>query len=170
LASKLTPHLIAHLKNCPSDLHKIPPQVFEHLIAEFYASWGFEDVRLVGTDPHTAADVFALSKKDPSGVSVRHFIEVKRWKDRVGVEVVNGVHGAFLRERIKHGWHLGMVVSLGGFKDFKSTSQMELKRLGIELRNGNQVLEWLKEYEPNHEGLWLPNPLRTMPKEDLDVE
>lgn len=45
---KLTPQLIKHLQNYENALRKINPYVFEHLIAEFFTSWGFQDVRLVG--------------------------------------------------------------------------------------------------------------------------
>ena len=158
--SHLSPHLIHHLKVNPADLQKLPWNVFEHLVAEFFASWGYDDVRLVGRDQTTAADIFAVQRIDPSGVRIRYFVEVKRTKSKIGVEVVNGVLGAMIRERPVHGWHVAMIVSLTGFKEFKATDPVRLTLQGIELRDGNDVLNWLKNYRPGDRGLWLSEPLR----------
>ena len=97
-ATKLTPFLIKHLQQSADDLPFLPWHVFEHLVAEFFASWGYEDVRLVGRNAKTAADVFAMRRVEPDGTEVRLFVETKRWKDRVGVEVIDRVYGAFLGE------------------------------------------------------------------------
>ncbi len=157
-SKELTPYLIAYLKNNENDLQKMSWQVFEHLIAEFFASWGYKDVRIVGRNPQTAADIIALRKPDASGVEIRYFIEVKRWKNRVGVEVVDRVVGALLAEREKFGWHLGMIVSLADFKKMEKYKPSQLSMLGIELRNGDDVRCWLQNYQFHQKGLWLPDP------------
>lgn len=92
---ELTPYLISYLKNNHDDLRKLPWQIFEHLIAEFFASWGYENVHIVGRDAKTSADIFAMKKADSSGVQIRYFIEVKRWKKPVGIEVINQVVGGY---------------------------------------------------------------------------
>lgn len=56
---RLTPDLIAYLQSHEIDLDKLRWDVFEHLVAEFFASWGFQDVRLVGRNSKTSADIFA---------------------------------------------------------------------------------------------------------------
>jgi hypothetical protein len=56
---KLTPELIEHLRSRKDDLTKIRWDVFEHLVGEFLAHQGFKDVRLVGRDPRTSADIYA---------------------------------------------------------------------------------------------------------------
>lgn len=157
-AKELTPYLIAYLKNHEDDLRKLSWQVFEHLIAEFFASWGYEDVHIVGRNPQTAADIFAMQKSDASGVKIRYFIQVKRWKNRVGVEVVDGVIGAILAERERFGWNLGMIVTITDFKKMKKYNPQQLSMLGIELRNGDDVRRWLQDYQLHKQGLWLPNP------------
>ena len=160
---RLTPHLVYHLKQHESELSKLPWDVFEHLIAEFFASWGYEDVRLVGRDPGTAADIFALRKTDQSGIPIRYFVEVKHWKNRVGVEVIDGVYGAFSQERPAHGWHAAIIVSVAGFKDFQRYTYHELALKGVELRGYDDIKKWLADYTPSDKGLWLPNPLRNLP-------
>ncbi len=157
-AKELTPYLITHLKSHDKDLRKLPWQVFEQLIAEFFASWGYADVRIVGTNSQTAADVIAMSKPDSTGVSIRYLIEVKRWKEKVGVEVVNQVIGAVVGERPRQGFHIGMIVSLAGFKDMRRYTPEYLKLLGIELRDSSDVKLWLRDYNFSKAGLWLPNP------------
>jgi hypothetical protein len=160
---RLTPHLVQYLKQHESELSKLPWDIFEHLIAEFFASWGYEDVRLVGRDPRTAADIYALRKADPSGIPIRYFVEVKRRKNRIGVEVIDGVYGAFSQERPTYGWHAAMIVSVAGFKDFQRYTCHELALKGVELRGYDDIKKWLADYKPSDKGLWLPNPLRNLP-------
>ena len=161
-ASQLTTALIAYLQSHHEDLEKIRWDVFEHLVAEFFASWGFEDVRLVGRNPMTSADVFAGRTLTPLGTKIRYFIEVKRWKEKVGVQVIDQVYGAMLSERPRLGWHAAMVVSLRGFRDFEKYKPNELALRGIELKNREDLLDWLRGYKPNRNGLWLPEPISTI--------
>ncbi|QEI39677.1 hypothetical protein BMF77_00230 [Dolichospermum sp. UHCC 0315A] len=160
-AKKLTPYLIQHLKNNEEDLRKLHWQVFEHLVAEFFASWGYEDVRIVGRNSQTGADIIAIHREDKSGVKIRYFIEVKRWKDHVGVEVIDRVIGSILAERSKFGWHLGMIVTVADFTVMQKYTPLQLSMLGIELRNGSDVRKWLQEYKFYKQGLWLPEPFLT---------
>jgi hypothetical protein len=65
-------------------------------------------------------------------------------------------------EKTKHNWHIGMIVSLVGFKNFKGdrVSPTRENYRGIELRDKNDIVGWLRDYRPSDKGLWLPNPLR----------
>lgn len=153
---ELTPDLIAYLKQHESDLIKLNWEIFEHLIAEFFAGWGFSMVRLVGKTITPAADIFAVEKRLSTGGTWRYFIEVKRWRERVGIEVVDRVYGAMLRERDKWGWHVAMICSVAGFADFRATDTRELRLRGVELRGKEDICEWLRAYRPSKSGLWLP--------------
>ena len=159
----LTPDLISHLRLNSCDIEKVQWEVFEHLVAELLASAGFEDVSLVGKNEATSADIFAAWKNGALGTKVRYFIEVKRWKDRVGVEVIDRVYGAMLAERPKIGWHAAVIVSIQGFKELRKYSNEELTKLGITLKDKNDLIRWLQDYEPNSDGLWLPRPQRDLP-------
>ncbi len=123
--SKLTPGLVDHLRKCEDDLIKLQPAVFEHLVAEFFASWGFEDVRLVGRNSKTSADIFAARRIHPLEINVRFFVEVKRWKHKIGVEVIDRVYGAMISERPHIGWNAALIVSLVGFKDFRKYDRQD---------------------------------------------
>lgn len=158
--SLLTPDLISHLRQNSSDIEKVPWDVFEHLVAELLASAGFEDVSLVGKNSDTSADIFAAWKIGALGSKVRYFVEVKRWKDRVGVEVIDRVYGAMLAERPRIGWHAALIVSIQGFQEFRKYRCEELAKLGVELKDKSDLVRWLQDYEPNSGGLWLPKPKR----------
>lgn len=160
---RLTPELIAHLRERQDDLRKVRWGVFEHLVGEFLAEQGFRDVRLVGRDPSTSADLYSTLVVDSAGVTVRFFIEVKRWRERVGITVINEVLGAMITERERHGWHAGMIVAIGGFADLRNYSRMQLDLRGVQLKERSDLLRWLSHYRPNANGLWLPNPKRKMP-------
>ena len=87
LIDTLSVELIAHLKEAGHDLDKLRWDVFEHLIAEFLASKGFQDVSLVGHDPLTSADIYAVHLVPAVDEKLRFFVEVKRTRDAVGIEV-----------------------------------------------------------------------------------
>ena len=125
-------------------------------MAEYFASLGFK-VKLLGRNPRTGADIIAVRTEDSIGVEIRYMIEVKRHKNLIGIEEIDRVLGALHREKERIGWHLALVVSVSGFKDFRSTNPEHLKMLGIELKDGADVASYLRSYKPRPEGgLWLP--------------
>jgi DNA-binding CsgD family transcriptional regulator len=155
---RLEPSLIAHLQQHKDDLQRIHPILFEHLFAEFLAARGFSDVRLVGRNPRTSADIFAAKFDREADIPFRLFVEVKRWKDTVGIEVIDQVLGAFVHERERFGWSAAMIVSLGGFKDFHKWTRPELELKGLYLKERDDLLRYLEGYKQHPNGLWLPNP------------
>ena len=154
--ARLSPQLIFHLRRHHEKIDLISPEVFENLIAEFLAQRGFEDVRLVAKSPMTSADIYAAHRIDAIGSTIRYFVEVKRIKGAIGIEVINAVYGAMLIERKDHGWNAAMIVSSNKFSKFKKTTVRDLELRGLVLRDRDDVLAWLEEYEPHPTGLWLP--------------
>jgi DNA-binding CsgD family transcriptional regulator len=155
---KLEPSLIAHLRSHKDDLDRLRPEVFEHLVAEFLACEGFSDVRLVGRNRRTSADIYAATSIGAFDVPIRMFVEVKRWKDRVGIEVINQVFGALLTERERFGWNAAMIVTVGGFTDTERWTREEMQFKGLILKDREDLLRHLDGYEQSENGLWLPNP------------
>lgn len=155
---RLEPSLIAHLQQHNEDLAKIHPLLFEHLFAEFLAARGFDDVRLVGRNGKTSADIFAAKFIPGPDIPMRVFVEVKRWKDSIGIEVINQVLGAFLGERERFGWNAALVVTVGGFSDFEKWSREELALKGLFLKDRDDLLRYLDGYKQHANGLWLPSP------------
>lgn len=159
---RLEPELIRHLRKHEEDIRLINPLVFEHLIAEFFASWGFHDVRLVGQNAKTSADIYVANMINPPGIESRIFVEVKRWREKVGIGIINQVLGAFLSEKEKFGWHGALIVTVAGFTDFKKWNREELKLKGLELKDKIDLTKWLKDYEECESGLWLPTPKKEL--------
>ena len=120
-------------------------------------------ILLVGRTASPGAAIFAVQRQSETAVTWRYFVEVKRWKDRVGIEVVDRVYGAMERERPKWGWHLAMICSMAGFKDFKATEISKLRLRGIELRGKEDIMNWLRAYRLSESGLWLPKSLASLP-------
>ena len=100
---------------------------------------------------------------------LRIFVEVKRWKARVGIQVMNEVIGAMLTERERLGWHAGMIVATGGFAHDGRFSAPQLALKGIQLKNKEHLLRWLENYRPNRNGLWLPASEKTIPCDALST-
>jgi len=155
----LTPDVLARLRAHSDDLEKVQWEVFEHLVAELLAQQGFEDVRLVGRDHSTSADIFAARFVDPLGL-LPIFVEVKRTRRRVGVEVINQVLGAMFSEQGRVGWRAALLVSVTGFKALRRDSRATLRIKGITLADRDDLSRWLDSYVPNGNGLWLPYPKR----------
>jgi len=159
----LTPELIIYLQSHERDLRKVNPRVFEHLVAEFLKQRGFSDVRWVSWDSHTSADIFAVERANAVGISLRYFVEVKRHRNRIGVDVVNEVHGAMDLERAKYGWNAALIVSAAGFKEFRKSTRSQFEMMGVYLKGERDLHQWLQEYRLNKGRLWLPDPLRKLP-------
>jgi len=68
---ELNIELLLYLKDQPENLIKLPWNVFEQLVAECLASKGFDEIKLVGKNPTTAADMFAIENSGMSGSRVR---------------------------------------------------------------------------------------------------
>ena len=158
---KLTPELIMHLQSHEQDLEKMDPLVFEHLVAEFLAQMGFQEVRLVGKEWETSADIYAVEKVNRIGVSIRYFVEVKRHKNKIGIDVIDRVYGAVIGEKTKYGWNAAMIVSVVGFKDIKKYTKRDIEMMGIYLKDRDDLRKWLQDYQPNKGGLWLPDPRKS---------
>jgi HJR/Mrr/RecB family endonuclease len=154
---QLTPFIISYLRNKPDDFLRLDPQVFEQLVGEFFSSWGYE-VKLLGRNPRTSADILALRKEEPPGFELRYMIEVKRERNRIGIEEIQRTLGVFLSEKPTRGWDVAFLFSASGFKDFRKTSPADLRKLGLVLKDGVDIRRYLLEYRPRVDGgLWLPN-------------
>jgi len=129
------------------------------LVAEFLASRGFEDVTLVGQNHQTGADIYASHLVDSIGIRHRYFVEVKKWKEKVGIEVINTVYGAMMGEKDVFGWTCAMIVSPSGFSETKRYGgRFGIEKKGIYLKGRDDLTQWLDEYKPSNNGLWLPDP------------
>lgn len=152
---KISLELVKHLQARTDDLSKLNEYVFEEIVAELLAQQGYENVELVGRNPNTSADIFALQTINPSGITVRLFIEVKKWKRKVGIGVINEVYGAMMLEQPLFGCNAAMIVSLAGFTETHKISKHDLEMRSMYLKEKSDLTKWLKGYVPNKNGLWI---------------
>lgn len=156
-AKQLSPYLIALLKSNPTRLDALDPYVFEQLVAEFFASQGCS-VTLLGRNPRTGADIMAVRTEDSLGFEVRYLIEVKRHRDKIGIEEIHRVYGVMMMEKQSTGSDLAIIVSLSGFTEFRGTDVSQLRNMGIDLKGREHVVAYLRSYRPRPDGgLWLPS-------------
>jgi hypothetical protein len=161
-AKRLEVSLIKHLQEHYEDIQKIPWDVLEHLVGEFYKKEGWTDVRLVGRDPSTGADLF-VSSGEHLEKPLRFFIEVKQHKTKAGIEIIHQVAGVLFLEREKHEWQHAVIVVPVGFQNIRNYNKNDLKIRGIDLRDKQNLIQSLEGYKPLKNGLWLPDPLSKMP-------
>ena len=153
---RVTPELLAHLKECNDDLEMIPPPVVEQLVAELLAGNGWHHVEVVARNAETSADILAV-RRDALGIETTYFVEVKRWKDKVGIEVINQVVGAMELEQTRFGWNMGLVVTVAGAKRFRKITPEELRLKHVHVREKRHIVSLLGTYRPTPSGLWLPD-------------
>lgn len=76
----------------PDELHRIPPRTFEQLVAEIFASHGWQ-VDLTSRTRDGGHDIVAVRRSGPSDLKV--LVEAKRYSPdrRVGVDIVRSLYG-----------------------------------------------------------------------------
>ena len=166
--NRLSPDLIKHIQQNEEDINELPWQVVEHLVAELLTQQGFEDVRLVGRNQETGADVYACRKIDGVDIKMRFYVEVKHVRGTIGIDAVRVLYGAMTEERAEFGWNSGILVTSGEIADIRRGTRKSWELKGVALRDRQDLSRWLSEYRPNKDGLWLPAPEVGMPESTLE--
>ena len=142
------------LTNLPLD--GLSWQAFERLVCRILLIGGFEDVRLVGQTNDRGADVLGAFR------GKRWLIQVKHWKARVRVEVVDRTLQAMHTYRAD----VPVVVALNGFDDAARAHQrtLQLERIPLQLwdRSALQArVEQAPTEPPATRNGWHPRPYQT---------
>ena len=159
--SRLTPEIIRSLREVsvefliwlskhPSSLPALHWEAFEKIVREVLASQGLTGFH-VARERGRSADIIAFTQ---DGVS--YLVECKRYSEerRVGIDVVNSVLGAALRNGVER----SMLVTSSAFSADVTKRTPEWRSLNLELYDGRAVAEWLSKYIPTKDmGLWI-NP------------
>ncbi|HEY9060504.1 MAG TPA: restriction endonuclease [Pseudobacteroides sp.] len=141
IVSEVNEDLMKFLKENPSFLREINPRLFEKVIAEIFASKGF-DVTLTKQTRDGGKDIYAA--KNNSIGSILYIIECKRYAEDnpVGVELVRGLYGVKMQERAT----MAIIASTSFFTSeavkFANPIQYELS-----LRDFDALKKWLNEYK-----------------------
>ena len=148
--SQINTKLIEFLKQHPQELNSIHWRVFEELIAEILASYGW-NVELTNPTKDGGYDIFGLYT-DRAGIRHSCIVECKRWSNQVGVDVVRGLY------TVKNDLRVGSAL-LATTSDFtRGAKEFKASRYDLELRNYEEILEWINAYQPHPDGrLFLKN-------------
>lgn len=141
----LNQSMISYIRRHPQAMHDIHWHVFEELIAELLASFGWQ-VDLTRLSRDGGYDIFAVH--NTAGLRSSWIIECKHYKAerKVGIEIARSLYA------VKTELHVGMAMLATtscfteGVKDFSAS------RYDFELRDFEGILEWINEYRPNPNG------------------
>ena len=128
-------------KDLRKQLHLMPPQKFEELIRLLLEQMGFDETQ---TTPYTndhGVDVRGVLRSNPLSV-VKVAIQVKRWTNNVGPDVVRDLRGSLNIADSEQ----GLIITPS---DFTSSAIAESQSLGkppIRLINGDQLVDLLIFY------------------------
>jgi Restriction endonuclease len=101
--------------------------------------------------------LFAMHFNESLHIPQTYFIEVKRWKERVGIEVIQQVWGAMMLEKQRFVWHVAIIVR-AATRICKSGPGRKLKLMGVYLKDRGDLLRWLTGYKQ------LTHPRKTGPE------
>ena len=143
---------IIWLKTHSDQSKNIHSDAFEQLTGEILASHGF-DIQFTGRIKNRSADLIAIEKME-NGDETKYLVECKRYSDsnKVGIDILNAVVGASFRAKTSH----AMLVTTSSFTSNVTDARDELEDFRLELHDGEQIMEWLADYEFKDFGLWLP--------------
>lgn len=153
--------MIAYLKKHKDAVHMVPPRVFEELIAELLAGFGWE-VALTASTRDGGYDIFAISK-DISGVKTSWIIECKKFAPEKPVGV--GIARALYATKMRLGVAGAMLATTSYFT--KDVEKYAASTYDLALRDYCGILEWINEYRPNPNGrLYINNSTLIVPGKD----
>lgn len=145
---------LTYLKYNSEVLLKISGHVFEKIIAEILASSGFDDISLNVMTEAGEVDIIGFSK-DHLGGKIGYVFELRQTglsKRKIELKEVTRLFGIRESLRQRLGIHQGIFVTTTDYTQ-KAHEFGNVWHLG--LKNHNDVLEWIKQYELKGNGLYL---------------
>ncbi|MFO1482956.1 MAG: restriction endonuclease [Verrucomicrobiaceae bacterium] len=123
----------------PERLYDLTPRKFEILIADILKDLGFE-THLTQTTRDGGRDIYAFLRN--AATSFLMFVECKKWKDNVGIEIVQRLHGTCTINNADK----GMIVTTSFFTE---PAKDEHKRIAtkMELVDFEKFKDWLARYK-----------------------
>lgn len=139
--------LIAQLKRTPEDLYSLHPRIFEELVAEILAGFGWR-VELSKATRDGGYDILGIST-DISGLRTSWLIECKRYNRsrKVGVDVIRSLYGA--RDTLVPGGML-LVATTSYFS--RDVHALKESRYDLDLVDYERLEKWLEQYQSSQRG------------------
>lgn len=131
---------LSFLAKHPDTIDLIAWEAFEKICSEIFRSFGFE-TQHIGKEWGMSADLLVLNKSRGES-NQQYIVECKRYqKDRrVGIDIVNGVLGSKVRKNAD----AAFLVTTSSFTSTVEKERSNLETLGLFLRDGQQLIEWLE--------------------------
>ena len=125
-----------------SSLRKMHPYRFEEVIAILLDRMGFVNVQLKGRTGDRGIDIEADLKVQEFG-TIKTIVQVKRYKDSIGSEIVRNLIGAFTRES-EAGY--GLLITTAKFtKEARIAAKQA--RVSIWLVDGEELVRLMMQYK-----------------------
>lgn len=143
----LESELIRYLQRQPEKMRSIHSDVFEKLIAELMASFGF-NVEWTGRNQATGGDVIAVSMELAPGLKTNYLIEAKRFAANrpVGIEIARTLYGA----KTVEGYANALLVTTSFFT--RGVLDFAHRPWDFQVRDFHGLVEWLNKYRPLEDG------------------
>jgi HJR/Mrr/RecB family endonuclease len=138
--------MLAYLRKHQDAIYRMGPLVFEQLVAELLAHFGWQ-VSLTRSTKDGGFDIFAISGNQ-AGVNTSWLIECKRFgPDRpVGVSLVRALYGTTVRLGVAG----AMLATTSSFT--KGAKEFAGSTYDLSLKDYNDILDWVNAYRPNPDG------------------
>jgi HJR/Mrr/RecB family endonuclease len=135
--------LVELVASDPNAVFSISPLDFERLVAHIIESFGFS-VELTPMGADGGKDIIAIQE----GIGTSKFlIECKRYRSKVGLEVVRAMHGLVMQERATK----GMIVTSSGFTA-AATEYLEQHKYILDGVDHGRLLQWIHDYRKRERG------------------
>lgn len=118
---------------------KIQPREFEEVINELLRHQGYE-TELTAQTRDGGFDIIAL-KTLAGNIPIKMLVECKRYKHKVGVDVIRSFKDVIATENA----NLGMLVTTGYFTRDAKAKQQKSKYI-LSLKDKNDIVEWTNDY------------------------
>lgn len=128
-------------KDLRKQLHLMPPQKFEELIRILLEQMGFDETQTTPYANDHGVDVRGVLRSNPLSI-VKVAIQVKRWKNNVGPDVVQKLRGALNIADSEQ----GLIITPSTFTPSAVAESQSLGKPPIRLINGDQLVDLLILY------------------------
>ncbi|HJQ38502.1 MAG TPA: restriction endonuclease [Thermoanaerobaculia bacterium] len=142
----LTPQLLDRIRKEPHALHHMDAFVFEELVAELLASFGW-CVELTAKTRDGGYDIFGI-RQDATGLASSWIIECKRYREdrKVGIDVVRALYAVKSEQRVG----MSMLATTSSFTS--DVYAYKASRYDLELADANAIIDWIDRYQPDPAG------------------
>jgi len=135
--------LIEVVATNPDAIYSLPPREFERLVAHIIESFGFS-VELTARTRDGGKDIIAIQE----GIGTSKFlIECKRYRNKVGIDVVRAMHGVVMAERATK----GMIITTSEFTA-AAAEYLDKNKYLLDGVDFNRLMEWIQEYRKRERG------------------